>query len=100
MARARLLARKKKTPSGVKWQDGRFLPRKEYRKLWNWEREEHAKIVANLPKDKKGRGNRTAQQSLNHPTGGNRAHRWPVYRRKSGRCDACAHHTAHNRMRG
>ena len=51
-------ARKKKTPSGVKWQDGRFLPRKEYRKLWNWEREEHAKIVANLPKDKKGRGNR------------------------------------------
>jgi len=51
-------ARKKKTPSGVKWQDGRFLPRKEYRKLWNWEREEHAKVVANLPKDKKGRRKR------------------------------------------
>lgn len=50
----------KKTPSGVKWQDGRWLSKSEYRKLHDWERKEHRKIVANLPEsEKKGRPSRS-----------------------------------------
>jgi len=51
-------ATEQKTSSGVKWQDGRFLPKAEYAKLYDWEKEAHRKIVAALPADKKKAGRR------------------------------------------
>lgn len=63
-------ATEQKTPSGVKWQDGRWLPKSEYEKLHAWERAEHKKIVANLPAHlKKGAGRKRTKKRKGSPDG-------------------------------
>lgn len=61
-------ATEQKTPSGVKWQDGRWLPKSEYAKLHAWERAEHKKVVANLPAHlKKGNGRKRTKKRKGSP---------------------------------
>lgn len=49
-------ATEQKTPSGIEWKSGRYLPKAEYAKLHTWEREAHKKVVASLKPEKKKTG--------------------------------------------